>query len=66
MKKGRDEFTGAEGAQIIDPFTHPDKTHRQAEFGADSHDNPAPGRAVELGENDAGDLDRLTKSYNFV
>ena len=54
-----DELVGVERNQVTDGFAEAYELHRQAELGLDREDDAAPGRAVELGEDDAGDSDPI-------
>src|ERR1700743_92113 len=52
-------LAGIERAQVLEFLPHPDQLHRDAEFGGDRQRDAALGGAVELGQGDAGDLDRF-------
>src|SRR5690606_33976471 len=45
-----------ERLDIVGGFAHADELHRQGEFFADGDDDPAACRAVEFGQEDAGDF----------
>src|SRR5580692_3556751 len=50
-----------EGNHIVDLLARADKTNGQSEFAGDCHNDAAFGRAIELGENDAGNGDGRRK-----
>ena len=60
-----DEFAGLEGLQIVDTFTHADETQRLRTLAGDRRDHAALGRAVELGEHQPGDADRLVEGLDL-
>src|SRR6185295_19668264 len=57
----RGEGARVEFAEILGLFTHADVADRNAELARDGDDDAALGRAVELGEREAGDADGLVK-----
>ena len=60
-RTGLDELVGHEGGQVVGLFADADVFDRQADLLADGDDDAALGRAVELGQDDAGAVDGLGK-----
>lgn len=50
-----------EGDEVVDALAHADEPHRQTEALLDSHHAAALGRAVELGQDDAGGVRSLAE-----
>src|SRR5204863_8379197 len=55
VEEGEGEGLGVEVPQVLDPLADPDVADGDPELVSDPQDDPPLGRAVELGENDAGD-----------
>src|SRR6476646_8418756 len=51
------ELLGIEWGQVVRPYAQPDELHRDIQLPLDGDDDPALGRAVQLGEHNAGDVD---------
>src|SRR5438445_4118249 len=58
-----DEGVRIERPQVLDAFSDPDVAHRQLHLVADSDDDPALRRTVELGEHDSGDADARVELF---
>src|SRR5689334_14706348 len=54
-----DEGVGVEGGQIVRALAEADELDRNAQLTLDRDDDAALGRAVQLGQHDAGDVDHL-------
>src|SRR5438874_200634 len=59
FKERFDVRVRVEGFQIVERFADADEFHRQAQLLLDAENRSALGGAVELGQDDAGALDRL-------
>src|SRR5215210_7993984 len=57
--EGLGECPRLERRQVVGPLPQADQLHRDAELALDRDDDAALGRAVELGQDDAGDVDGL-------
>ena len=55
-EEGIDEFHGVEDLQVLGLFAHADEADGDVEFLGDADDHAAAGRAVQLGEDQAGDF----------
>src|SRR5690554_5695011 len=58
-EQGLDEVLGDEGGEVVRALAQADELDRHAELALDGDDDPALGGPVELGEDDAGDVDDL-------
>src|SRR5215475_7876682 len=56
---GVDEDLGIEGGQVVRPLAEADELDGNAQLTLDRDDDAALGRAVQLGQHDAGDVDHL-------
>jgi len=54
---GLDELLGVEGFDVLVGLAQPDELDREVDLVADGDDDPALGRAVELGQEDSGHVD---------
>src|ERR1035437_2875677 len=54
-----DELHGIERREIVHPFAEADQLDRDAQLALYLHDDAALRGSVELGEDDAGDVDHL-------
>src|SRR6476659_3900066 len=63
---GVDEGLGVEGGEVVGSLAEADELDRDAELALDRHDDAALGRAVELGQHDAGDVDRLGEDLGLL
>src|SRR4249920_3338533 len=52
---GAGKLLGIESLQVVDALADPDGIHRQTEAFGDSDENAAARRAVQLGDDEAGD-----------
>src|SRR4051812_33366195 len=59
LVEGVDEVACIEGPQRLDLLADADVAHRHAQLVADSQYDTAFGRAIELRQDDAGDLHRF-------
>src|SRR5947209_19904697 len=53
------ELLGLKGPKVLELLPNADQLDRDAELGRDGQRDPALGRAVELGQDQAADPDRL-------
>src|ERR1700761_2206265 len=60
------EVPGVERTQILELLADADQLDRDAELGRDRQRDPALGGAVELGEHDPGDVDRLRERLGLA
>ena len=63
---GLEERRAVEVDQIVDTLADADELDRNAETGRDGDDDTALGGAVELGEDDAGQLGRLVELLGLM
>src|SRR6266496_935561 len=56
---GVHEGTGVERGQVVRPLAEADELDRNAQLTLHRDDDPALGRAVQLGQHDPGDVDHL-------
>ena len=61
LEQGVDELVGVEGDQVADRLAEADELDGDAELGLDGEHDAALGRAVELGQHDAGDVGGLAE-----
>jgi hypothetical protein len=61
-----DEADGIEGFDVFGLFTEADELDGNVELLANGDDHAAFGRAVELGEDDAGDVDGLAEHLGLL
>jgi len=54
-----------EGAQIVDAFPHADKADGLGALAGNGGDDPALGGAVQLGQHQAGDVERLIEGFHL-
>src|SRR6478672_10082034 len=60
-EEGVDEGGGVEGGHVVGALAEADELDGYAELALHLHDDPALGGPVELGEDDAGDVDDLAE-----
>src|SRR5699024_5711337 len=61
-----DEAVGVEGGEIVHPLAEAHHLHRDAELALHVDDDAALGGAVELGQDDAGDVHRLREDPGLL
>ena len=64
-RRGRPRSAGLEGLEILDLLAHPDQLDRHPALGMRS-DDAALGGAVELGQDEAGEPDRLVEHLGLL
>src|SRR5690242_16623824 len=60
------EVRGVERAQVLDPLPDPDQLHRDTQLVRDRKRDAALGGAVELRQDDPGDLDGLGEEARLL
>src|SRR3954447_15680560 len=60
------EVVGVERPQVLERLADPDQLDRDAELVGDRQRDPALGGPVELGQDDAGDVDRLPEQLRLA
>src|SRR5262245_2075881 len=65
LKKGVHEGIGVERAQVVFAFAGTDEADGKAQIVRDGEDDTALRRAVELGEGDGGDIDRIRECLSL-
>src|SRR6478672_743561 len=63
---GVDEGLGVEGREVVGTLTETDELDGDAELALDRDDDAALGRAVELGQDDARDVDGLGEHLGLL
>src|SRR3954453_18457936 len=63
---GVDEGLGVEGREVVGTLAQADELDRHTELALDRDDDPALGRAVELGQDDARHVDRLGEDLGLL
>src|SRR5699024_807273 len=61
-----DEAFGGERREVVGAFAQSDELDRHPELALDGHDDAALGGAVELREDDSGDVDRLGEDLRLL
>src|SRR3954451_8077524 len=59
------KLLGAEGLQILDLLAHADEVNRNRPLPRDCRENAALRRAVELGDDEAGEAERVVESLDL-